>query len=100
MPGDPMDEMQQREMDDAIVEALGDTPRAAELARLKSVLADRRAVLQKELDSETDLDEKHRLEQRMAELEEQISILTEEFVINQFVEDAIQFSHEMRKLQN
>jgi len=100
MQGDPMDEMQQREMDDAIVEALGNTPRAAELTRLKSVLFDHRKVLQKELETESRPEERQRLEQRLAELDEQIQILTEESIINQFVEDAIQFSHEMRKMQN
>jgi len=100
MQGDPMDEMQQREMDDAIVEALGNTPRADELTRLKSVLLDHRKVLQKELECESRPKEKQRLEQRLVELDEQIQILTEESVINQFVEDAIHFSHEMRKMQN
>jgi hypothetical protein len=100
MQGDPMDEMQQREVDEAIVDALGDTPRAAELSRMKSILLRHRGVLQKELDGEDRPEEKRRLEQRLAELDQQIQILGEESLINQFVEDAIHFSHEMRKMQN
>lgn len=100
MQGDPMDEAQQREMDAAIVDALGDTPRAAELSRMKSILSQHRQVLQRELECEDRPEEKQKLHQRLAELDEQIQVLGEESMINQFVEGSIHFSHEMRKMQN
>lgn len=100
MQGDPMDEFAQREMDDAIVDALGDTPKAAELTRMKAILLRHRDVLQHELETEDRPDEKQRLVSRLDELDEQIRVLGEEATINQFVEDAIHFSHEMRKMQN
>ncbi|MEO6908880.1 MAG: hypothetical protein ABI210_13425 [Abditibacteriaceae bacterium] len=100
MQGDPMDEFAQREMDDAIVDALGDTPRAAELSRMKDILIRHRDVLQRELDKEERSDEKQKLVSRLNELDQQIQVLGEEATINKFVEDAIHFSHEMRKMQN
>jgi hypothetical protein len=100
MQGDPLDEFAQREMDDAIVDALGDTPKAEELARMKAILLRHRDVLQRELEAEDRPEEKQRLTARLDELEEQIRVLGEEATINQFVEDAIHFSHEMRKMQN
>jgi hypothetical protein len=100
MQGDPMDEFAQREMDDAIVDALGDTPKAEELSRMKAILLRHRDVLQRELEAEDRPEEKQRLTARLDELDEQIRVLGEEATINKFVEDAIQFSHEMRKMQN
>lgn len=100
MQGDPMDEFEQREIDDAIVDALGDTPRAAELSRMKKILIRHREVLQREWEAEDRPDEKQKLQSRLDELDQQIHVLDEESVINQFVEDAIHFSHEMRKMQN
>jgi len=100
MQGDPLDEFAQREMDDAIVDALGDTPKAEELSRMKAIFIRHRDVLQRELDAEDRLDEKQKLVARLDEIDQQIQVLGEEATINQFVEDAIQFSHEMRKMQN
>ena len=100
MQGDPMDEFVQREMDDAIVDALGDTPRAADLSRMKDILIRHRDVLQHELDTEERPDERQKLVSRLDELDQQIQVLGEEATINKFVEDAIHFSHEMRKMQN
>lgn len=99
MQGDPMDEIGQREMDEAIVDALGDTPRAAELSRMHGVLLKHRQVVQRELENANACEQK-RLQDRLNELDQQIRVLSEEAQINQFVEDAIHFSHEMRKLQN
>jgi len=100
MQGDPLDEIAQHEIDDAIVDALGDTPKAEELSRMKAILLRHRDVLQRELDVEDRPDEKQKLESRLDELEQQIQVLSEEATINKFVEDAIHFSHEMRKMQN
>jgi len=100
MQGDPLDEIGQREMDDAIVDALGDTPKAEELSRMKAILIRHRDVLQRELEAEDRPEEKQKLVARLDELDEQIRVLGEEATINKFVEDAIHFSHEMRKMQN
>jgi hypothetical protein len=100
MQGDPLDEFAQREMDDAIVDALGDTPKAAELSRMKEILVRHRDVLQRELEAEDRPEEKQKLIARLDEIDQQIQVLSEEATINQFVEDAIHFSHEMRKMQN
>ena len=100
MQGDPLDEFAQREMDNVIAEALGDTPKAEELVRLKQILLRHRDVLLRELEGEKRPEEKQKLTSRLDELDEQIRILGEEATINKFVEDAIHFSHEMRKMQN
>src|SRR5690606_11004373 len=100
MEGDPLDEIAQREMDDAIAQALGDTPKAEELSRMKAILVRHRDVLLRELEVEDRPAEKQKLSSRLDELDQQIHVLGEEASINKFVEDAIQFSHEMRKMQN
>lgn len=100
MQGDPLDEIAQHEIDGAIADALGDTPKAEELSRMKAILIRHRDVLQRELDVEDRPDEKQRLTARLDELDQQIQVLGEEATINKFVEDAIHFSHEMRKMQN
>lgn len=100
MQGDPLDEIAQHEMDNAIVDALGDTPKAEELSRMKAVLLRHRGVLLHDLEVEDRPDEKQKLTSRLDELDQQIQVLGEEASINKFVEDAIHFSHEMRKMQN
>ena len=72
MQGDPMDKFAQREMDDAIVDALGDTPRAADLSRMKEILIRHRDVLQHEFDTEERPEEKQKLESRLDEIDQQI----------------------------
>jgi len=100
MQGDPMDEIAQHEMDDAIVDALGDTPKAEELSRMKAILMRHRDVLQHDLEVEDRPEEKQKLIARLDELDQQIHVLGEEATINEFVENSIHFSHEMRKMQN
>ena len=82
----------------ALDEALGDVPRADELAQMHDVLAKRQDSLAKDFDNATDDAEREVLRRRLNELEEQVAILDEEARINRFVEDTIKFSHEVHRL--
>jgi hypothetical protein len=79
-------------------DARGDTLPAAELRQLRDVLMQRMGALQTEMDRCSDHEERERLRSRAIELDEQIKVLDEEAHINQFVEDTVKFSHEVRRL--
>jgi hypothetical protein len=86
------------EFESALGDALDDTPRANELRKLRNVLRRRQSTLARDFDVSTDNDERARLKKLLDELDEQIGVLDEEAGINQFVEDTIKFSHEVRRL--
>lgn len=86
------------EYEAALDDARGDTPPAAELRQLRDVLLRRLSALQVEMDRCSDRAERERLRSHALELDEQIKVLDEEARINQFVEDTVKFSHEVRRL--
>lgn len=99
LPSSPDEEARrQAEFDTALEQALDDTPRAVELRELRDVLRRRQRGLQQDMDSCNDAGERELLARRLNELDEQIRVLDEEARINEFVEDTIKFSHEVRRL--
>ena len=86
------------EYEAALENALDNTPRASELRELREVLARRRSTLQRDLELSHDPDERTHLQALLNELDEQIGVLEEEARINQFVENTVKFSHEVRRL--
>jgi len=82
----------------ALDDALGEVPRADELAQMHDLLAQRQEALAKDLENATDEAEREVLRRRLNELDEQVAILDEEKRINRFVEDTIKFSHEVHRL--
>ena len=99
LPSSPEDEARrQEEFQDALDDALDETPRAAELQELRDVLRRRQSGLQRDYDISTDAQEREHLTQLLNELDEQIRVLDEEARINRFVEDTVKFSHEVRRL--
>jgi hypothetical protein len=83
---------------DPIDEALEGEPRAAELKRMRRVLAQRLAGLVEELKAETDETKRVALTRDIKKLREQVHVLGEEADITQFVEDAVRVGIEMRNL--
>jgi hypothetical protein len=99
LPRNPHEEARREaEFDATLNEALDETPRAAELRHLRDVLRRRQSTLQRDFDVSDDRDERERLQKLLNELDEQVGVLDEEAGINQFVEDTIKFSHEVRRL--
>lgn len=88
----------QTEMEAALSGALDDSPPSAELRSLRDVLLQRQKFLARDLDVCAEAAERERLKARLVELDEQISALDEEAKINQFVEETVKFSHEVRRL--
>jgi len=83
----------------AVDETLEGEPRAAYYLRLVAALRDRRALVLRELERETDPAELAQLAKRVEELEEQIQVLSSEASVSKFVEDAVRFSYEMSRLE-
>ena len=86
------------QLQEALQEAMGDSPRSDELQQMKAVLAERRARLCQELDTAEDATEREALRRELKKLDEQVAALGEEAEITRFVEDTVRFSLEMRRL--
>ena len=86
------------EYEAALDDALGDTPRASELRKLRDALQRRQQMIAADFDVADDAKEREVLRARLHEIDEQVSVLDEEARINKFVEDTITFSHEVRRL--
>jgi hypothetical protein len=99
LPRDPDEEARRAvEYESALDESLDDTPRASELRQLRDVLRRRKSTLQRDYEMSNDPDDRAHLEKLLNELDEQIGVLDEEARINEFVEDTLKFSHEVRRL--
>ena len=99
LPRNPREEARREaEFDATLNEALDETPRASELRQLRDVLKKRQRTLQRDYDVSDDRENRAHLQKLLNELDEQIGVLDEEAGINQFVEDTIKFSHEVRRL--
>ena len=99
LPSSPEDEARrQAEFDSTLDDALDDTPRASELRQLRDVLRRRQSTLQRDYDISNDPEERAHLQKLLDELDVNIGVLDEEARINHFVEDAVRFSHEVRRL--
>lgn len=86
------------EYEAALDDALGDTPRASELRKLRDALSRRQQMIAADFNVADDPKEREILRARLHEIDEQVAILDEEARINKFVEDTITFSHEVRRL--
>lgn len=98
LPRSPFEEYREAEMEAALDDALDETPRAAELVKLRDVLIQRQQGIAADLNAATDAAERESLRARLQQLDEQIAVLDEEANINKFVEDTVKFSHEVRRL--
>ncbi len=85
-------------IDDAIDEALEGSLRAEQWANYVAALQGRRSRIERDLEVAHDAGERAVLQQKLDEIEEQIQVLREEENITKFVEDAVKFSYEVRRL--
>lgn len=86
-------------LEQAVDEALEGQPRWEQWARFAESLAHREKMMQRDLDIETDTDERARLVVKLEEIREQIRALAEEAALSRFTEDALRFTWEMHKLE-
>ena len=85
-------------LDGAVQEALdGEELRSDDWKRLSGALETRRKRLQLDLQDADDV-EALLIQARIDEINEQIRLLQEEAKISRFVEDAVKFSYEVRRL--
>lgn len=94
----PSPDLQPEPLEEAIDDALEGNMRAEEWQGLAAALRNRRDRVLRDLELSDDLDEKEELEEQLENLDEQIQVLTEEASITQFVENAVKFSYEVRRL--
>lgn len=85
-------------LDEAIDEALEGSDRAHKWADYIKALEARQRRLEKDLEMTQDPTERTNLQQKMDEIDDQIEVLREEEKITRFIEDAVTFSHEVRRL--
>ncbi len=85
-------------LDEAIDEALEGSLRAEQWADYVAALQGRRTRIERDLEVARDAAERAVLQQKLDEIEEQIQVLREEENITKFVEDAVKFSYEVRRL--
>ena len=83
-PFDPLDE--------AIEEALGENPRAAELAELIAALYARRETFERELRASADEETRKHWDSRIEEVDKQIEVLRGDQAISGFVERSVRAS--------
>lgn len=81
--------MEQDELDQAIDIALEGAPRAEQLTAMLDALKERRAGFVRELRNETDPARRRAIQARIAELDRQITDLSEQRAISHFVEMSV-----------
>ena len=85
-------------MDEAIDDALEGSERAQTWADYVAALEVRQQRLERDLETTHDAADRTHLQEKLDEIEEQISVLREEEKITRFVEDAVTFSYEIKRL--
>jgi hypothetical protein len=85
-------------MDEAIDEALEGSERAQTWADYVAALEVRQKRLERDLEMTQDSAERTLLQQKLDEIDEQIEVLREEEKITKFIEDAVTFSYEVKRL--
>ena len=93
-------ENEEESVQSAMEEALEGGERAADLRRFVTILVARFEGLKLDFQSEDDEIQKKRIKRELKKVAEQISVLSEEAQIAEFVEDAVRVGIEMRKLEN
>ena len=93
-------ENEELSVQNAMEEALEGGERAADLRRFIAILVARFEGLKADFKSEDDETQKNRIKRELKKVAEQISVLSEEAQIAEFVEDAVRVGIEMRKLEN
>lgn len=89
MHGHGQEEPAISEEEQAIVEVLGENPRAQELHAMRIALEQRRDGTRRDRDRTTDKAEQTRLQAKVQELTRQIEALRQEEGITQFVENSV-----------
>jgi hypothetical protein len=87
-------------LDAAIEEMLEGSERSEQWRVYIAALLRRRSLLEKEFDAISDPEERKILETKMNEIDEQIKVLSEEASITQFIENAVKYSYEVRRLSD
>lgn len=77
------------EEEQAIVEVLGENPRAQELQAMRIALEQRRDGMRRERERAEDKTDQTRLQAKIQELNKQIDVLRQEEGITQFVENSV-----------
>lgn len=86
------------DLDEAVEAALDGSTRAEELQGYVKALQSRQDILARDLEASQDAGERAVLQTKLDEIDGQIQVLREEENINRFVEDAVKFSYEVRRL--
>jgi hypothetical protein len=94
----PSPEEQPEALDQAVDEALEGAPRAEQWQTYVDALERRRELLQRDMGLIEDPHDRELVEKQVDELDVQIQVLREEESITRFVEDAVTFSYEVRRL--
>jgi hypothetical protein len=87
-------------LDAAVEEMLEGSERSEQWRVYIAALLRRRSLLEKEFDAISDPEERKILETKMNEIDEQIKVLSEEASITQFIENAVKYSYEVRRLSD
>ena len=85
-------------LDEAIDEALEGELRASQLSGYVEALQHRQNLITRDLEVVQDAKDREILQRKLDEIDEQIQVLREEENITKFVEEAVKFSYEVRRL--
>lgn len=87
-------------LDAAVEEMLEGSERSEQWRVYIEALLRRRSLLESEFDAINDPEEKKIVEAKMNEIDEQVKVLAEEASITQFIENAVKYSYEVRRLSD
>ena len=90
----------EKALDAAVEEMLEGSERSEQWRVYIEALLRRRSLLESEFDASTDPDERKILETKMNEIDEQVTVLAEEESITHFIENAVKYSYEVRRLSD
>jgi hypothetical protein len=90
----------EQSLDAAVEEMLEGSERSEQWRVYIKALLRRRSLLESEFDAISDPEERKILEVKMNEIDEQIKVLSEEASITQFIENAVKYSYEVRRLSD